>query len=225
MGVFRGLFNLTFQAAKGALCLGSAYSLFGWLYTQEIRFRLGDCDRCLSIDEKKIMENEAIAPQLKEMSIWLNSVLAFYSRIWHFREFETQCRSIHANIVRTVLDNYEDHGIFKHEEEMTRQVKKGRFNPSLLTKIVHVKELNGQLTSLHSQELFQLIAQQRLMHTGAIIGLTQREKEKLNLIFNYLALGDRILFTSDERYWAHKWIQSELKKHEYDDTVFQLIFI
>lgn len=48
----------------------------------------------------------------------ISNVLTFYARTWHFREYERDCRDFHRNVIRSVLRNYEEYGIFGQAGQM-----------------------------------------------------------------------------------------------------------
>jgi hypothetical protein len=52
-----------------------------------------------------------------------------------------------------------------------------------------VKELNMQLTNLYVKEYFKIVENQINLRTGSIPGVSEVEKEKINLIYNYIEKG------------------------------------
>lgn len=59
----------------------------------------------------------------------IRNIYVFYARAWNFREFNQACEVFHKNVVRTVLKNYEDYGIFRSRKEMERNLAKNEINP------------------------------------------------------------------------------------------------
>ena len=49
-----------------------------------------------------------------------------------------------------------------------------------------MKEVNSQLTSSSSNLFINIIEKQIVMNTGAIVGLTEEEKKKIDLIYEYV---------------------------------------
>lgn len=102
---------------------------------------------------------------------------------------------------------------------------RGEVSPVLLNKILQVKELNLQLLSLYGEKYFSIVRNQIYMCTGAIIGLTPEEKQKIELVSAYIEKGERFMIKNEDKYWEYKLMQSEARKHVYDDTIFKIIFI
>lgn len=108
---------------------------------------------------------------------------------------------------------------------METQVARGEVSPALLSKILQVKELNLQLLSLYGEKYFAIVRNQLNLRTGAIIGLTPEEKQKIELVSAYIEKGERLIFKNEDKYWEYKLMQSEARKHGYGDTIFKIIFI
>ena len=88
-----------------------------------------------------------------------------------------------------------------------------------------MKELNLQLINMYVKEYLRLVENQINLRTGTIIGLSQEEKEQIDLIYNYIEKGEKYIYKNEEKYWEYKLIQSETRRHNYSDTIFRLIFI
>lgn len=63
------------------------------------------------------------------------------------------------------------------------------------------------------------------MSTGSLLGLTKEEESKINLLFNYIEIGLYISSESQEEYWKYKMVQSEVRKHNYNDIIFKLLYV
>jgi hypothetical protein len=86
----------------------------------------------------------------------LRNIYIFYARAWYFREFSQNCEAFHHNVIRTLLKNYEEYGIFKNQTQMERDLQKGQLNPEIVKKIMEVREVNAQLSAA-SGELYESI--------------------------------------------------------------------
>jgi hypothetical protein len=82
-------------------------------------------------------------------------------------------------VITSILKNYEEYGVFSQRGEMEAQVAKGEVSPALLGKVLQVKELNLQLLSLYGEKYFAIVRNQINLRTGAILGLTPEEKQKI----------------------------------------------
>lgn len=153
------------------------------------------------------------------------NIYTFYLRTWLFREFEQDCKEFHKHVIQSILKNYEEYGVFRQREEMEQQIRKNEVSPVLLSKILQVKELNMQLIGLYGEKYFSIVKNQINLRTGAIIGLTEEEKSKIDLVSSYLEKGERLIFKNEEKYWEYKLMQTEARKHNYGDTIFKIIFI
>lgn len=155
----------------------------------------------------------------------ISNVLTFYARTWHFREYERDCRDFHRNVIRSVLRNYEEYGIFGQAGQMRAELEREEISHATLSKILQVKELNLQLINMYVKEYLRLVENQINLRTGTIIGLSPEEKEQIDLIYNYIEKGEKYIYKNEEKYWEYKLIQSETRRHNYSDTIFRLIFI
>lgn len=105
----------------------------------------------------------------------VRNILIFYARAWNFKEFTENCSLFHKNVIKTIVKNYEEYGIFKNKKQMEKDLKKNQVNPDILKKLLEVKEVNSQMTASASDLYFNIIKKQISMNTGAIIGLTSEE--------------------------------------------------
>ena len=71
----------------------------------------------------------------------------------------------------------------------------------------------------------ELIEKQVRMWTGAIIGVSEEEKQKIDLLYNYIEKGLFISTNGQEEYWKYKLSQTEIRSHPFDDTIFKLLYI
>lgn len=69
---------------------------------------------------------------------------------------------------------------------MQADLERNQVSPDLFTKIIQVKELNLQFTQLFTKNILKIVEGQIAMGTGAILGLTEQERSKINLIHAYL---------------------------------------
>ena len=72
----------------------------------------------------------------------LSKIYVFYARTWRYREFEKNSLTFHRNVIQPIIKNYEQYGIFNHEEQMLEEISKHEVNIKLLARIIQVRELN-----------------------------------------------------------------------------------
>jgi hypothetical protein len=70
----------------------------------------------------------------------------------------------------------------------------------------------------------KIVENQIKMQTGAIVGLGEREKRQINVLYQYLQRGERGRM-KEEDYLEYKLVQDDTRKHPYNDTIFQLVWI
>ena len=49
------------------------------------------------------------------LGLGIRNVYVFYARAWNYREFEQVCSKLHKNVIKKILNNYEEYGIFKNK--------------------------------------------------------------------------------------------------------------
>ena len=103
---------------------------------------------------------------------------------------------------------------------MEKSLKKNEVNPATFKKILEVREVNSQLTASATKLFLDILEKQISMSTGSLLGLTKEEESKINLLFDYIERGLYISSESQEEYWKYKMAQSEVRKHNYNDTIF-----
>jgi hypothetical protein len=62
------------------------------------------------------------------------------------------------------------------------------------------------------------------MSTGAILGLSKEEESKIALLYSYIEKSIELSLNQND-YWNYKVIQNEVRKHNYNPTIFKLLFI
>jgi hypothetical protein len=135
------------------------------------------------------------------LAMKIMNIYTFYLRTWLFREFELDCKEFHRNVIKSILKNYEEYGILAHQQEMEEHIRKNEVSPALLSRIMQVKELNIQLIGLYGEKYFSILQKQISLRTGAILGMTEEERAKIDLISAYLEKGERLIFKNEEKYW------------------------
>lgn len=162
--------------SKYSFYLGSVYTFFGYFYVQEVKHRLGDSEYCQKKELQNILKANDISENTFEFVIdtvsKISNVLTFYSRTWHFREYERDCRNFHKNVIKSILRNYEEYGIFSHEAQMRSEIEKDEISHATLAKILQVKELNLQLINMYVKEYMKIVENQINLRTGTILGLS-----------------------------------------------------
>jgi hypothetical protein len=176
MGLFGNIFRGAYRLSRAGFYLGSVYTFFGYFYVQEIKHRLGDCEKCERIEIESIKTELAVTGEVEPLSLKLvtmvSDLINFYARTWYFRDFEDSCRGFHRDVISTVLRNYEEYGVLANADQMEEEIKGSDVNMALLTKVLQVKELNVQLTNLYAQEYLKIISHQINLRTGRILGMT-----------------------------------------------------
>lgn len=94
-----------------------------------------------------------------------------------------------------------------------------------MKKILQVKEVNQQFMMGKVDLYMQIIEKQVVMQTGSIIGLTESQKKDINLIYKYVQKVIFLMTSGNDKYWEYKLAQSEFKRHEFNDAIFQLAYI
>ena len=123
-----------------------------------------------------------------------------------------------------MLKNYESYGIFKNIKLLEKNLEKNEVNVEIIKKIREVKEVNAQLSSATSNLYIDIIEKQISMSTGTILGLSEEEQSRINLLYNYIEKSIELSLNQNE-YWNYKLIQNEVHRHNYNDTIFKLLFI
>lgn len=59
-------------------------------------------------------------------------------------------------MIKSVIKNYDSYDIFKHKEEMEKQILTNNLNPSILSKIEEVRDVN--------QQIAEAVAATQLLH-------------------------------------------------------------
>ena len=62
------------------------------------------------------------------------------------------------------------------------------------------------------------------MSTGTILGLSKEEESRINLLYKYIEKSIEQSLNQNE-YWNYKVIQNDVRKHNYNDAIFKLLFI
>lgn len=75
-------------------------------------------------------------------------------------------------MIKSVIKNYDSYDIFKHKEEMEKQILTNNLNPSILSKIEEVRDVNQQIAEAVAAQFVEIVDKQVMLQTGTIIGLT-----------------------------------------------------
>ena len=59
----------------------------------------------------------------------IRNIYVFYARAWHFREFNDACHKFHHSVVRSILKNYREYGVFQNSGDMERSLRRNEVNP------------------------------------------------------------------------------------------------
>lgn len=123
-----------------------------------------------------------------------------------------------------MLKNYESYGIFKNTKLLEKNIEKNEVNVDIIKKIKEVKEVNSQLSSATSSLYMDIIEKQIAMSTGTILGLSKEDESKINLLYSYIEKSVELSLNQND-YWNYKLIQNDVRKHNYNPTIFKLLFI
>ncbi len=84
---------------------------------------------------------------------------------------------------------------------MEKQIHTNNLNPLILSKIEEVRDVNQQVAEAVAAQFVEIVDKQVMLQTGTILGLTEEEQNKINLIYQYREKGLYLSSGNHDKYW------------------------